>query len=74
MDIKAVVEKAVASITGDNTKVEAFKKDPAGTVKSVLGAAASNEVVSQVVNAVKAKLAGGSLSGIADKIGGLFGK
>ena len=74
MDIKATIEKAVSSITGDSAKVEAFKKDPTGTVKGVLGGAASNDVINQVISAVKAKLSGGALSGIADKIGGLFGK
>ena len=74
MDIKATIEKAVAAIVGDNSKVEAFKKDPVGTVKSVIGSAAPNDVINQVVNAVKAKLAGNSVSGAIGKIGGLFGK
>ena len=74
MDIKATIEKAVATITGDEKKVAAFEKDPTGVVKSVLGSGAGEDLISKVVAAVKAKLSGGALSGIADKIGGLFGK
>lgn len=74
MDIKAMIEKAVASITGDKTKLEAFKKDPVGTVKGVIGSTVSNDVVNQVVSAVKAKISGDSISGALGKLGGLFGK
>lgn len=74
MDIKATIERAVSSIVGDKSKVEAFKKDPVGTVKSVIGGAVSNDVINQVVTAVRAKLAGNAVSGVIGKIGGLFGK
>ena len=74
MDIKETIEKAVAAITGDKEKVAAFEKDPTSVVKGVLGGGAGDDLISKVVAAVKAKLSGGALSGIADKIGGLFGK
>ena len=89
MDIKAQIEKAVAKITGDSKKVDAFKKDPVGTVKSVLGAGAAKELIDKVVAAVKTKLAAGNISDVAkkaaggvgdvakkagDALGGLFGK
>ncbi|MBR3423815.1 MAG: hypothetical protein IKG80_04930 [Clostridia bacterium] len=89
MDIKAEIEKAVAKITGDNSKIDAFKKDPVGTVKSVLGAGAAKDLIDKVVSAVKAALGSGGIGDVAkkaaggvgdvakkagDAIGGLFGK
>ncbi len=78
MDIKAEIEKAVAKITGDSSKISAFKSDPVGTVKSVLGADAAKEVIDKVVAAVKSALGSGGIGEIAkkagDALGGLFGK
>ena len=89
MDIKAEIEKAVAKITGDSKKVDAFRKDPVGTVKSVLGAGAAKELIDKVVAAVKAAIGSGGIGDVAkkaaggvgdvakkagDALGGLFGK
>ena len=78
MDIKAKIEKAVAKITGDNSKLNAFKSDPVGTVKSVLGASAPKELIDKVVSAVKAKISVNNIGDVTkkagDAIGGLFGK
>ena len=89
MDIKAEIEKAVAKITGDNSKIEAFKKDPVGTVKSILGAGAAKDLIDKVVAAVKSAIGSGGIGDVAkkaaggvgdvakkagDAIGGLFGK
>ena len=78
MDIKAEIEKAVAKITGDSKKVDAFRKDPVGTVKSVLGAGAAKDLIDKVVAAVKSALGSGGIGDVAkkagDALGGLFGK
>lgn len=74
MDIKAEIEKAVAKITGDNSKLEAFKKNPLEAVKSLVGDGAPKELIDGIITAVKAKIEGGKLGGIADKIGGIFKK
>lgn len=74
MDIKAEVEKLVQKITGDKTLLDKFKKDPAGTVKGLVGDAASNEVVNSVVTAVKAKIGTDGAAGALGAIKGLFGK
>lgn len=74
MDIKQEIEKVVKSITGDQAKIDAFKKDPAGTVKEYLGDSVSSDVVDKVVSGVNAKIAGNKISDAASSIGGLFKK
>jgi len=74
MDIKATVEKAVTKITTDSNLLDKFKKDPKSAVKSVVGSAVSDDVVSSVITAVNAKIGGDKLSGVAKTLGGLFGK
>ncbi len=68
------IEKVVSSITGDGKLVEEFKKSPVETVKKKVGDSVPKDVIDKIVAAVKAKLEGGKLAGIADKIGGLFNK
>lgn len=69
MDIKAEIEKIVASVTKDDSALENFKKDPAGTVKGLLGSIdLDNDTVSKIVEGVKAKV---SVDKITDALGGL---
>lgn len=73
MDIKEMIEQVVGSVTKDNSALENFKKDPIATVKSLLGSIdLDNDVISKIVEGVKAKISLDNLSGIAGKIGGLF--
>ncbi|MBQ3865568.1 MAG: hypothetical protein II776_01605 [Clostridia bacterium] len=74
MDIKAEVEKVFKSIAGDQGKIDAFKKDPVGAVKKILGDGVAQDLISKIVEGVKAKLTADQLSGVAGKIGGLFKK
>ncbi len=69
MDIKAEIEKIVASVTKDNSTLENFKKDPMGTVKGLLGSInLDNDTLSKIVDGVKAKI---SVDKITDALGGL---
>lgn len=70
MDVKDI-EKAVSSITGDSTKLASFKKDPVGTVKSLVGAV-PKDVIDKIVDGVKAKIASDKVSGAIDAVKGLF--
>ena len=74
MEIKKEIEKVFQSVTGDKAKIEAFKKDPAGMVKKILGDNLSQELIQKIVEGVKAKLTADTLNDVAGKIGGLFGK
>lgn len=70
MDVKEI-EKAVSSITGDSSKLAAFKKDPVGAVKSIVGAV-PKDVIDKIVDGVKAKIASDKVSGALDAVKGLF--
>ena len=74
MDIKQEIEKVFQSITGNSAKIDAFKKDPVGTVKKILGDSLSQDLIRKIVDGVKAKLTADTVSDVASRIGGLFGK
>ena len=72
MDIKAKIEEAVSKITKDESLKADFQKDPIKAVEKVIGVDLPDDVAEKVVAGVKAKLAGDKLSGVADKLKGLF--
>lgn len=74
MDIKEQIEKMLSSVTKDAKLKEKFLKDPAGTVKNVLGSALSEDIIEKVVAGVKAKLSADAVSDAAGALGKLFGK
>ncbi len=74
MDIKAKAEEIVAKIKNDKDIKAKFEKDPAKTVEELLGIDIPGDTLNNIVDIVKAKLTANDISGIASKIGGLFGK
>ncbi|MBR1742377.1 MAG: hypothetical protein IJ733_11045 [Lachnospiraceae bacterium] len=72
MDIKAKVDEIVSKVKGNPDLMNDFKKDPEKTVEGIIGMDIPDGAVDQVVNGVKAALAGDRLGGVADKIKGLF--
>lgn len=73
-DIKAKIEEIVGKIKGDKKVAEKFKNDPIKTIESLIGIDLPDDQLKAVVDGVKAKINLDSLGGIADKLGGLFGK
>ncbi len=71
MDIKAEIEKLLTKLKSDPELMEKFKKDPMGTVKSLLGGVIPEEQLDKIVDAVKAKI---STEKLADTVQGLLGK
>ena len=67
MDIKATAEQLVK-------KIQAFKSKPEDTVKKLVNKDIKGDILKQLVDLVKAKLGLDGIAGIANKIGGLFGK
>ncbi len=78
MDIKAKIEELVAKIKVDSALLSKFKSSPVSTVESLLGVDLPDEQVKKIVDGVKTKLnldkIGDSVSGVVDKIGGIFKK
>ncbi len=78
MDIKEKIEELVEKVKGDKDFAAKFKADPIKAVESVLGIDLPDDKIKDIIDGVKAKVSlddlGDKLGGIADKIGGLFGK
>ncbi len=71
MDIKAKIDEVVNKVKSDGNFAEKFKKEPIKAVEEVVGVDLPDDAVQKVIDGVKAKV---NFDGIADKIGGLFGK
>ena len=74
MDIKAKIDEIVAKIKSDPSALANFQSDPVKTVEGLAGVDLPDDQINPIVEGIKAKLSGGVLSGLTDKIGGLFGK
>lgn len=72
MDIKEQISTAVEKISKDKALQEQFKKEPVKALESVLGVDLPDNVVNQVVQGVKAKLAADKFTGATDSIKKLF--
>ena len=71
MEIKEKEEMIVGKLQNNPNLKEQFEKDPAAVVEELIGMDLPNELVNQVVDAVKAKI---SLDAIGGVLGGLFKK
>ena len=71
MDIKAKIDEVVNKVKSDAGFADKFKSEPVKAVEEVIGVDLPDDVVNNVVEGEKAKV---NVGGIADKIGGLFGK
>ena len=71
MDIKAKIDEVVNKVKSDEGFAEKFQKEPVKAVEDVVGVDLPDDVINNVVEGVKAKI---NIGGIADKLGGLFGK
>ena len=71
MDIKAKIDEVVNKVKSDAGFADKFKSEPVKAVEEVIGVNLPDDVVNNVVEGVKAKV---NVGGLADKIGGLFGK
>lgn len=71
MDIKAKIDEVVNKVKSDKDFAAKFQKEPIKAVEDVLGVDLPDDQIKGVIEGVKAKV---NFGGIADKIGGLFGK
>lgn len=71
MDIKAKIEEVVNKVKSDKDFASKFQKEPIKAVEEVLGVDLPDDQIQGIIDGVKAKV---NFEGIADKLGGLFGK
>lgn len=70
-DIKAKIDEVVNKVKSDKDFAAKFQKEPIKAIEEVLGVDLPDDQIKSVIDGVKAKV---NFDGIADKIGGLFGK
>lgn len=70
IDIKAKIDEVVDKVKADPNFAEKFKNEPIKAVEDVLGVDLPDDMVNKVIDGVKAKV---NVSGVMDKLGGLFG-
>ncbi len=74
MDIKAEIEKIVAQLTKDGDLKDKFMKDPAATVRGLVGDQADDDTIKKIIDMVKDAIGkNGGLSSIGEKISGVLG-
>ena len=74
MDIKAEIEKIIAQVTKDGDLKEKFMKDPAATVRGLVGDQADDDTIKKIIDMVKDAIGkNGGLSSIGEKISGVLG-
>ncbi len=71
MDIKAKIDEIVNKVKNDKNFADKFQSEPVKAVEDVVGVDLPDDQIQGVIEGVKAKI---NLGGIADKIGGIFGK
>ena len=61
MDIKEKISEIITKVQNDKDFAAKFQKNPTGAVESILGVDLPDDQVNAVIEAVKAKIAGGDL-------------
>jgi hypothetical protein len=71
--LKEKAEELVGKISADSSLLAKFKKNPKGTVKSLIKEKLSSELLEKLTELVKAKLKIDDAQGILSSIKGIFG-
>lgn len=72
MNIKEQIEKVVSKISGDQSMLEKFQKNPAQVVESIIGVDLPDDIVNKVIDGVKAGLTMDKVSGALGAFKKLF--
>ena len=70
-NITKYVEQIVSKLTGNNSLIEQFKKNPGKVVTDLLGIKLDASILQNVIQAVQGKL---NLEGVVKNAGGLLAK
>ncbi len=70
-DIAKYVDQVVSKLTGNNSLIEQFKKNPVKIVTDILGIKLDDQLIQAVIKAVQGKL---SIEDVAKNAGGILGK
>ena len=74
MDIKVTVEKAVKKIMDDPKMLKKFETEPVKVIEELIGVDLPDDLVNQLIDAIKAKLTAEKVGDALQGLGKLFGK
>ena len=70
-NITKYVDQVVSKLTGNNSLIDQFKKNPVKIVTDILGIKLDDKLVQAVIKAVQGKL---NIQDVATNAGGILGK
>ena len=74
MDIKATVEKAVKKLMDNPAMLKKFEKEPVKVIEELIGVDLPDDLVNQLIDGIKAKIAVEKAGDVLQGLGKLFGK
>lgn len=74
MDIKATVEKAVKKLMDNPGLLKKFETEPVKVIEELVGVDLPDDLVNQLIDAIKAKLAAEKVGDALQGLGKLFGR
>ena len=74
MDIKATVEKAVRKLMDNPSLMKKFEKEPVKVIEELIGVDLPDDLVNQLIDAIKAKITAEKVGDALQGLGKLFGK
>ena len=74
MDIKEKIEQAAKKLLSDKQLMAKFETNPASVIEELVGVDLPDELVNQLIEGIKAKLAATKIGNALGSLGGIFGK
>ena len=74
MDIKATVEKAVKKLMDNPSLMKKFETEPVKVIEELIGVDLPDDLVNQLIDAIKAKITAEKVGDALQGLGKLFGK
>lgn len=74
MDIKEKIEKAVKKLKENPALLKKFDKEPVKVIEELIGMDLPDDLVNQLIDGIKAKLAAEKVGDALQGLGKLFGK
>ena len=74
VDIKEKIEQIVKKLLSDKNLMQKFENNPAAVIEEYVGVDLPDDLVNQIIEGVKAKIAADKIGDALGALGGLFGK
>ena len=74
MDIKEKIEQAVKKLQANPALLKKFEKEPVKVIEELVGMDLPDDLVNQLIDGIKVKLAASKMGDALEGLGKLFGK